>query len=137
MPLPIKIHVPAKMTAPLRILAGHVINILYRARIDRDPTRSASTGVEGRDDTGARRGRFGAEGTAARLGEGIAERGEDEEEEEEECGEEGESGDVEQSPWSGWAPARRWQIDVAHGWSGWGLDRGHERETERSFLFEG
>lgn len=107
-PLPVEVHLPAKVAAPPRILARHPIHLLHRARLDHHRLlplvvarhRSARRRVEEGKDALSVAGVGAGEGPAAGGGERVAEGGEDEEEEDSHETEEEEDGEVQEGPLS-------------------------------------
>lgn len=100
-PLPVEVHLPAKLAAPAGILARHVVDGLSRAQIQR---RHRLAAVRHRDDPEPVPGVCAAtssskgEVSAAGGGEGVAERGEDEGEEHEDGEEEGGGDQIQEPP---------------------------------------
>lgn len=99
MPLSIKIHVSTELTVQPRILTRHVINSIGRARLD--GLLEARLHKLNQAVALPRIRRGAEEGLAARGGEGVAERSENEEEEEEDGSEEGGGDEIEEAPLPG------------------------------------
>lgn len=120
MALPIKVHLPAELAVPARILTGHLINLVNRASRD-DRTSSGALGTRGikqGENTltlagirGVRAGQSAASGGRQRITEGR----EDENEEDDHSAKEGGGYEVKQRPRARRATARRREVDMAHG----------------------
>lgn len=118
-PLPVEVHLPAKLAAPAGILARHVVDGLSRAQIQR---RHRLAAVRHRDDPEPVPGVCAAtssskgEVSAAGGGEGVAERGKDEGEEDEDGKEEGGGDQIQEPPLPvpAAALAGRRNVDVTH-----------------------
>lgn len=110
MPLPVKIHLPAELAVPPRVLAGHVIGVVLGAGLD--VVRVQLAGLDGGNESGVVAGGE-EEGLAAGGGEGVSEAGEDEDEEEEDEGEQEGNPEVQELPLARVA-LRRGQAQVSH-----------------------
>lgn len=119
MALPIKVHLPAELAVPARILARHLVNLVSRASRDDRAGGGAlgKRGIKQGENTltlagirWVRAGQSTASGGRQRVTEGR----EDEDEEDDHSAKEGGGDEVKQRPRARRATARRREVDMAH-----------------------